>query len=114
MNLGFAATSAVNPVRIHTSGLYYAPGGGERITVHLHIGAASAIAATGDYASVAENLTIPLDYQFATGTGTIASQTFSLRGGSNQAGTFRVNGEVGVGQLYTTAFTWLEITEFMA
>lgn len=112
--LGFAATSAVNPVRVHSSGLYYAPGGGERITVHLHIGAASAIAATGDYASVAENLTIPLDYQFATGTGTIASQTYSLRGGSNQAGTFRVNGEVGVGQLYTTAFTWLEITEFMA
>lgn len=114
LNLGFAATSTLNPVRIHSSGLYYAPGGGERLTLALHIGAASAIAATGDYAAVAENLTIPLDYTFATGTGTIASQTYSLRGGSNQAGTFRVNGEVGVGQLYSTGFTWLEITEFMA
>ena len=114
LNLGFAATSAVNPVRIHTSGLYYAPaGGGEIITAHLHVGAGSAIAATAMYSSTAANKTIPLDYHFATGTGTIASQTYSLRAGSNAAGTFRVNGNGG-GQLYGTPFTWMEITEFMA
>lgn len=113
--VGFAATSTLNPVRIHTSGLYYAPaGGGERITAHLHIGALSAIAATAMYADTASNKTVPLDYTFATGTGTIASQTYSLRAGSSAAGTFRVNGEGGAGQLYTTAFTWMEITEFMA
>lgn len=113
--VGFAATSTLNPVRIHTSGLYYAPaGGGERITAHLHIGAGSAIAATSMYADTASNKTVPLDYTFATGTGTIASQTYSLRAGSSAAGTFRVNGEGGAGQLYTTAFTWMEITEFMA
>ena len=113
--VGFAATSALNPVRIHTSGLYYSPaGGGERITAHLHIGALSAIAATAMYADTASNKTVPLDYTFATGTGTIASQTFSLRAGSSAAGTFRVNGEAGGGQLYTTAFTWMEIMEFMA
>ena len=115
LSIGFSATSAVNPVRIHTSGLYYAPaGGGERITAHLHVGGASAIAATAMYADTASNKTVPLDYHFATGTGTIASQTFSLRAGSSAAGTFRVNGEAAGGQLYTTAFTWMEITEFMA
>ena len=113
--VGFAASSAVNPVRVHTSGLYYAPaGGGERITVALHIASLSAIAATAMYADTASNKTIPLDYVFATGTGTIASQTYSLRAGSSGAGTFRVNGEGVGGQLYSTAFTWMEITEYMA
>lgn len=112
--LGFTATSAVNPVRLHTSGLYFAPAGaGEFVTSALHIGANSAIAATTEYISAAAPLTLPLDYTFATGTGTIASQTYSLRAGSNAAGTFRVNGN-GAGQLFSTAFTWMEITEFMA
>lgn len=112
--LGFAASSAINPVRITTSGLYYAPaGGGEVVTAALHIGAGSAIAATVEYVGTATNLTLPLAYPFATGTGTLASQTYSLRAGSNAAGTFRVNGNAA-GQLYSTPLTWMEITEYMA
>jgi hypothetical protein len=66
------------------------------------------------YSSTAASKTVPLDYTFATGTGTIASQTYSLRAGSNLAGTFRVNGHGTAGDLYSTAFTWMEFTEFMA